>query len=155
VIRPMKSPSCSRVPRISHLLRWAALLIPFSVSGCMSGLGAKRAEPSIVAVYNQSGGNLTRVSLSERRETAGQSVRLATISPVLMGTTQMLVRPADPPPLPLRVDVSWIDAYGNSYSRQVSLSGVLKGATGASDEALVFSIGPRGVLEVARVEGWK
>ena len=144
-----------RIPRFGRLLRLSALLIPIGVSGCTGVLGGKRLEPSIVVVYNHSGANLQRVSLSETREKVGQSVRLATISPVLMGTTQMLVRPADPPPLPLRVDVSWIDAYGNSYSRQVSLSGVLKGATGASDEALVFSIGPRGVLEVARVEGWK
>jgi hypothetical protein len=76
------------------------------------GLGGRRVEPAIVAVYNHSGGNLQRVSLSERRVKAGQSIRLATISPVLRESAQTLVRPTNPPPLPLLVDVSWTDAQG-------------------------------------------
>jgi hypothetical protein len=116
--------------------------------GCALMPQAPRAEPASIFVKNVSGGHLRWVTLTEARKKSGQSVRLGTISPVPAGTSQGMGRRSDPPPLPLWVEVRWADAHGQQYGSEVSLEAILKKATGAPNEALVFRIYARGNLEV-------
>ena len=116
--------------------------------GCALVPQARHAEPASIVVKNMSGGHLSWVVLAEARTKPGQSVRLGRISPVPVGTTQGMGRRTDPPPLPLWVEVRWADANGQQYACEVSLSEVLKKATGVSDEALVFRVFERGNLDV-------
>ena len=123
----------------------AAMLFGF---GCALMPQARHAEPGSILVKNMSGGHLRWVTLTEARTKPGQTVRLGTISPVPAGTSQGMGRRTDSPPLPLWVEVRWADAHGQQYRSEVSLEEVLKKATGAPDEALVFRIYARGNLEV-------
>ena len=108
---------------------------------------ARRPEPGAVAIHNASGEHLQQVVLKAARVKPGQPVRLGSVSPVPMGTTQQFGRRTDPPPFPLWVEVGWMNALGQVYSAEISLAEVLKRATGAPGETLVFVIHVRGRLE--------
>jgi hypothetical protein len=116
--------------------------------GCAIQSQARHAEPDTILVRNMSGAPLSWVVLAEARKKAGQSVRLGRISPVPAGSVQGMGRPSNAPALPLSVAVRWADAYGQEYESEVSLTEILKKATGVPEEALVFRIFARGQLDV-------
>lgn len=70
------------------------------------------------------------------------------ISPVLKGTTQIFVRPTNPPPIPKRLRVTWMQVYKGMQAQDLDLSGVLKAASGAENEALVLEFQPPGKVAV-------
>lgn len=73
------------------------------------------------------------------------SVRLGSVAPLLGGQSFTLNRVADPPPLPDRAQVVWVDAAG-THDARMSIDEVVAASTGS--EALVFDLQPTGIVRV-------
>jgi heat shock protein HslJ len=116
------------------------------VTACSSLPVSTGAEPPMIMVRNSSGTDLTEVSLSEAA--GGSSSRYGSISPVPRGASQVFGRGTNPRQFPRTVNLEWIDDQGSRHSRELSLKKVLRTATGAKGEALVFDIRPQGDVDV-------
>lgn len=117
------------------------LVFAFVVSACSSLPISREAEPSVIMVRNSTGADLAEASLSEAAG-GGVASRYGSISPVPRGASQVFGRPTDPRQFPRTVNLEWIDVQGSRHSRELSLKKVLRTATGAKGEALVFDILP-------------
>lgn len=119
--------------------------------GCASTPATRsKSEPAIIALRNSTGGTLKSVRIREDRDSAG-SVRLGEMSPVLPDFTYPFTRSSKAPALPSRVRVQWFDASSRERSEVVEIGDLLKQATGAQDEALLFEIRPGGTVD-ARID---
>ena len=98
-------------------------------------------------IRNSCARDLSTVTLKEPR-VDGQRVSMGSISPVLRSSPFVYRRPASPPPLLRRMKVVWTEDGGQAYQKEVDLTAVLKQATGAQDEALVFDLRPGGAVQV-------
>lgn len=117
-------------------------------SSCSTLERTKYSEPKTIAIKNGSGVYLYMVSLREVPESGGDSVRLGKISPVPIGTTQIITRPSSAPPLPKQVIISWIDSTQRQYDREISLEKVLRNSVVKDKDFLVFEIGFSGRINV-------
>jgi len=123
------------------------LLSVFVWTACSSLQIGTRAEPTVIIVRNSTGADLAEASLSEAKD-GNNASRYGSIAPVPRGASQVFVRPTKTRNLPGSVNLAWIDAQGDRYSRELSLKKELRTATGEKDEALVFDILPQGDVSV-------
>ena len=123
------------------------IFILFS-SSCSTVETSKYSEPKKIAIKNSSGIQLYDVSLRERTGSTGESIRMAQISPVPIGATQLITRPSSPPPLPKQVIISWIDQVQRQYAQEISLEKVLRNSDVKTVDYLVFEIGSSGRIRV-------
>jgi len=117
------------------------------LTGCSMLSSQPAAEPPTIVIRNSCFRDLSTVTLKEPR-VDGQRVSMGSISPVLRSSPFVYRRPASPPPLLRRMKVVWTEEGGQAYQKEVDLAAVLKQATGAQDEALVFDLRPGGIVQV-------
>jgi hypothetical protein len=98
-------------------------------------------EPAVILIRNRSGEDIETVLLREPG-TLSQGSQFGSISPVPKDVSQEFVRPTNAPPMPRRISIEWLDHEGRTHACDLSLSKILRSATGSKDEALVFEIGP-------------
>ena len=116
------SPSrTQRVPinRLGSLVLFG--LVAVFADGCSARGRTSSPEPGSIAVLNNSGRHLDRVSLRAVPNRAGMPVRMGSIAPVPKGTIQAVERPTPRPPLPRRLTVRWIVNAQEQYEREISL----------------------------------
>jgi heat shock protein HslJ len=123
------------------------LVFMFVVPACSHTLIGRGAEPPMIMVRNSTGTDLEEVSLSEAAG-GGNVSRYGSVSPVPRGASQVVGRGTDPRQFPRTINLEWIDDQGSRHSRELSLKKVLRTATGAQGEALVFDIHPQGDVDV-------
>jgi hypothetical protein len=123
-------------------------MIVLIAGGCSTLERTKYPEPGIIAVRNNSGVNLSFVSLRGVLTTVGKSVRMGSVSPVPKGATQVFERPSAPPPLPKRVVISWADHAQRQYEKEISLEHIISNSAETIKNTLVFEIGPSGRINV-------
>ena len=121
-----------------------AVLLPVS---CASAKLGSRPEPGVIAIRNLSGAEIAEASLRKAGPVTPES-RYGSVSPVPNGLTQEVGRPSNPPPLPKRVALEWIDGAGRTQVRELEIGTALQGASGGRGEALVFEIGRSGAVRV-------
>ena len=144
--RPLPYPA-TRAMVVGTLCFWVLGLI-----GCVSTPSARpKNEPGIIAVLNSTGETLASVRLEDGRPPSGEPRRLGEMAPVMPDFTYVFARSDLAPALPPRVKVQWRDDAGREQTAILEISGVLKQATGAEGEALLFEIGSGGRVE-ARIE---
>jgi hypothetical protein len=117
------------------------------LTGCSMFSSRSAAEPPTLVIRNSCARDLSAVTLKEPR-IDGQRVSMGSISPVLRSAPFVYRRPHNPPPLLRRMKVVWTEEGGQAYQKEVDLTAVLKQATGAQDEALVFDLRPGGIVQV-------
>jgi heat shock protein HslJ len=129
--------------RIVRRVFSAVLLLAaiFAAKSCSTLPIGRAVEPHAIVVRSQSNADVTTASLRETSKSPDRAVRFALLSPVPAGVSQIYLRPKDPPRFPKAVTLEWIDNQGRFHSRDLSTTGVLRSATGGTDEALVFAIG--------------
>lgn len=118
------------------------LIVAAFVPSCSTLPFGGGKEPPVIVVRNRSGADIDTVSLREKSRSQGRAVRFGSLSPVPSGVSQSYVRPTNPPRFPREVTVEWVDTEGRTHQRDISLGRVLRDATGAQGEELVFEIGP-------------
>ena len=134
---------------VVNAARWLLLALMLGMPvGCASMSRQSQTEPPIIIVRNASGVDLRTVSLRAAGDSGEADLRVGSVSPVPKGASQVFARPSSRAPLPMELEVAWVDAFAASYTRQVSLEPALKEATGAPGEALVFEIRPSGAIAV-------
>lgn len=142
-----KTEEGSEIVVLSFAVLAAASLI---AGGCSAIEGTNYAEPRIIVVRNSSGIHLSAVSLRGVSEPGGDSIRVGTISPVGAGVSQVFKRPAQPPPLPKRVVISWVDYAQRQYEREISLERFLTDPDAQTRDSLVFEVTALGRVRVYR-----
>ena len=118
------------------------------IVGCASAPISWRAEPNTIIVRNHSGVPLARVALRTLDPKDNSLAGVGEVSPVARGSSQVLARRADPPPLPAVLEILWTERPGRQYSEKVAMEPILETATGEPGERLIFEIRPAGELTV-------
>ncbi|MCP4260135.1 MAG: hypothetical protein GY774_21855 [Planctomycetes bacterium] len=125
-------------------------MIGMLTGGCSAILETRYPEPTSIAVRNNSGISLSVVTLRGVRTSGDKQVRMGRISPVPRGATQVFNRPSSPPPLPVRIIISWTDSYQRQYEREISLEKILSDPNTQAKGSLIFEIRPSGRISVFR-----
>jgi hypothetical protein len=129
----------------------AVVVMLVAMIGCAStSPGRPKNEPGIIALLNSTGTTLKAVRIREDRDGPG-GVRLGEMSPVLPDFTYPFERATNAKALPQLLRVQWRDAADRDHSDVVEIGEILKQATGAPGEALLFEIRPSGTVSV-RIE---
>lgn len=133
------------------------ILMAVTMTGCTLAPGKPAPEPPTIVIRNSCARDLSRVVLKEPRE-EGKLVSMGSISPVLRSAPFVYRRASNPPPMLRTMKVVWTEAGGATHEAILSLDAVLKKATGAADEALVFHLQPGGRVSVYLdrivLDGW-
>ena len=110
-------------------------------AGCVTVEQPVKKEPAIIAVRNLSSADISQVQLSAVPKQQNAATRFGSVSPVLRGVTQSVVRARNAPALPEEMLVRWTDKNGKEYRQLISIENLLLHSTGSPREAIVFIIG--------------
>lgn len=99
-------------------------------------------------IENGSGGRLAVVTLEEWPQKEGSSIRMGSVSPVPRNASQVIVRSAVSLALPREVRVEWVDERGSRYSEVRAIDDLVGTFERDPHAALVFRIGPLGMLDI-------
>ena len=124
---------------LTHLV-FAAVL--FHTAGCVTVEKPVKKEPAIIAVRNLGYADISQVHLSAVPKQQNAATRFGSVSPVLRGVTQSVVRARNAPALPAEMLVRWTDKNGKEYRQLIKLQPLIEKSTGREDEVLLFVIQP-------------
>lgn len=110
--------------------------------GCASDQEMRKKEPGIIIIRNNTGTDLNRVLITGLKPDKDGSSRFGSISPVLNGSSQTVVRPTLAPLLPPSIKMKCLHINGVEKVLLVSLEMALKKANGQFGEALVLELLP-------------
>jgi hypothetical protein len=105
-------------------------------------------SPSAIVIENASGGRLAVVTLEQWPQKQGSSVRMGSISPVPRDASQVIVRSATSLALPREIRIEWVDDRGTRFSEVRAIDGLVAAFERDPQAALVFRIGPLGILDI-------
>ena len=106
-------------------------------------------EPRMIAVRNMSGRPAQSISIQEDRDPADGPRRMGAVSPVVANHTYAFVRPANAPPLPAKVRVTFSFQGTPPQTTVVDLREVAQQSTGDRNEAVFFELQPNGSVTVS------
>jgi hypothetical protein len=105
-------------------------------------------SPAAIVIENASGGRLGNVTLEEWPQQEGAAVRMGSVSPVPRDASQVIVRSAASLALPREIRIEWVDDRGSRFSEVRAIDDLVEAFERDPSAALVFRIGPIGILDV-------
>ena len=125
----------------------AALAVALLVS-CGGHRPPSGPSPAAIVIENASGGRLGVVTLEEWPQKEGTSVRMGSVSPVPRDASQVIARSSIGPALPREVRIEWVDDRGSRFSEIRAIDDLVEAFEQDPSAALVFRVGPLGILDV-------
>ena len=132
--------------------RLASIVLTGLAVALLASCGGHRSpggpSPAAIVIENASGGRLGVVTLEQWPQREGSSVRMGSVSPVPRDASQVIVRSAVSAALPREVRIEWVDDRGARFSEVRALDDLVEAFDRDPSAALVFRIGPLGMLDI-------
>jgi hypothetical protein len=126
---------------VNLLKRWLCILFCVFINlviGCIGLPTIQKSEPTTIIVRNSSDTYLEEVSIRGSKK-QNQYSRMGAISPLPIGISQVIGRGTNPPKLPQKLIICWLDGAKKEICKQVDIKTILKSSQDAN-RALVFEI---------------